>query len=327
MRRLICGAMCSIGLLALAPGAGAAPVVVGSPLVGTFGQTGGSGITATLLNLSIAAPGASSTSPVNGAIIRWHLLGAEGGPFRLRVLHPAGGTSYTAAGTSAGVTALGPGLETFPTALPIKAGDTVGLDIIKGQKLGAIANPAAVIAAFEPIPVEGSTQPFKESAPGAEFGFNAEVQPAPTVTAVAPRSGTFKGGNRVTITGTDFANVSAVSFGTVPAREFTVVSEGQITAIAPRLPKPRKVDVAVTTIAGTSVVGEADLYSFAACLVPRLKTKSLKAAKKQLRKAGCKVGKLKKTAGATAKSGKVVKQGPKPGKKLAPGTKVNVTLG
>lgn len=326
MRRLICGVLGLVGLLAVAPSAGAAPVVVGSPLVGPFGQTGGSGITATLLNLSIAAPGASSTSPVDGAIVRWHLLSAEGGPFRLRILRPAGGTSYTAVGTSAGVTALGPGLETFPTALPIKAGDTVGLDIVKGLKLGAIPNPAAVIAAFAPIMVEGATAPITASEAGVEFGFNAEVQPAPTVTSVQPRSGTFKGGTKVKIGGTDFASVSAVSFGTVPAK-FTVDSEGRITATAPRVPKPRKVDITVTTIAGTSVVGKTDLYSFAACLVPNLKAKSLKAAKKKLKKAGCKVGKVTKGAGVTVKSGKVIKQGPKPGKKLAPGTKINVTLG
>jgi hypothetical protein len=327
MRRLICGAICSIGLLAMAPSAGAAPVIVGSPLLGPFGQTGGSGITATLLNVSIAAPGASSTSPVNGAIIRWHLLSAEGGPFRLRVLRPAGGTSYTAVGTSAGVTAVGPGVETFPTALPIKAGDTVGLDIVKGLKLGALPNPAAVIGAFDPILVEGSTQALTVSTPGVELGFNAEVQPAPTVTAVAPKSGSFKGGNKVKITGTDFATVSAVSFGNLPAKSFTVNSEGTIAAVAPRVPKPRKVDITVTTIAGTSTIGKADLYGFAACLVPRLNAKSLQAAKKKLKKAGCKVGKVTREDGVSAKAGKVVRQGPKPGKKLAPGTKVNVTLG
>jgi len=53
----------------------------------------------------------------------------------------------------------------------------------------------------------------------------------------------------------------------------------------------------------------------------------LKGTKKRLRNADCKIGKVKKIEGATAKTGKVVKQNPKPGKVLAPGTEVKVTLG
>ncbi|MGE0068008.1 MAG: PASTA domain-containing protein [Solirubrobacterales bacterium] len=49
--------------------------------------------------------------------------------------------------------------------------------------------------------------------------------------------------------------------------------------------------------------------------------------KKKARKADCKIGKVKKLGDATAKTGEVVKQNPKPGKLLAPGTKIKVTLG
>ena len=52
----------------------------------------------------------------------------------------------------------------------------------------------------------------------------------------------------------------------------------------------------------------------------------LKAAKKALKKASCKPGKVSKRNGATAKTGKVKKQSPKPGKVLAPGAKVKLTL-
>jgi beta-lactam-binding protein with PASTA domain len=63
------------------------------------------------------------------------------------------------------------------------------------------------------------------------------------------------------------------------------------------------------------------------CLVPNLKGKKLEAAKKKLVAADCKLGKVTKGNGATAKSGKVTKQGAKPGKSLAAGTKVSLTLG
>ena len=61
--------------------------------------------------------------------------------------------------------------------------------------------------------------------------------------------------------------------------------------------------------------------------MPKLRSKSLRAAKKKLKKAGCKAGKVKKRGGATARTGEVIAQSKNAGKKLAPGTKVNVTLG
>jgi hypothetical protein len=65
----------------------------------------------------------------------------------------------------------------------------------------------------------------------------------------------------------------------------------------------------------------------ATCLVPALKGKSLGAARKVLRRADCKLGMVRRLEGVTVKSGKVVKQGPKPGRRLAPGSKVTITLG
>jgi len=65
----------------------------------------------------------------------------------------------------------------------------------------------------------------------------------------------------------------------------------------------------------------------AQCIVPKLIGKKLKAAKKGLTKTDCKLGKVTKKKGVTAKTGKVKKQNPKAGKVLPPGSKVNVKLG
>jgi hypothetical protein len=129
----------------------------------------------------------------------------------------------------------------------------------------------------------------------------------------------------VTITGTDFEGASAVSFGGTPATSYTVNSEGQITAIAPATSKPSTVPVSVTTIAGKATSPTS--FNTTACVVPNLTGKKLKASKKKLKKADCKIGKVRKLEGATAKTGKVVKQNPKPGKVLAPGSKVSIKLG
>ena len=63
------------------------------------------------------------------------------------------------------------------------------------------------------------------------------------------------------------------------------------------------------------------------CTVPKLRGSRLKAAKAKLRNANCKVGKITKRNGVTAKTGKVVKQKPKPGTMLPPGTSVALALG
>ncbi len=62
------------------------------------------------------------------------------------------------------------------------------------------------------------------------------------------------------------------------------------------------------------------------CVVPSLTGKKLKAVKKALGRANCKLGKVTKRGGATGKTGKVRKQSPKAGKSLTAGSTVAVTL-
>ena len=57
--------------------------------------------------------------------------------------------------------------------------------------------------------------------------------PAPTVTSIAPNSGTTDGGTGVTITGTGFQAGATVSLGTTAATGVTVVSGTSITATTP----------------------------------------------------------------------------------------------
>lgn len=301
----------------------AAPVTIGSPLQGELKTVGPIGLTATVANLGTAGPVAA---PVSGAIVQWRLLGAKGGPFRLRVLRPLGGPSFTAVGSSPAVTAFASGLETFPAALPVQAGDLIGLDVVPGQQVGTMVSSASTVAAWNPPLADGESRPYTESgAAGYEFAFNAVVQPAPAVSVVSPRAGSFKGGTSVTIGGADLTGASSVTFGGTPAL-FNVNSESQIVAVAPAANLPGRVPIAVTTVAGTAT-GSAVTFNYRACVVPQLKGKHLKGAKKRIRKAGCRVGRVSRRDGGTAKTGKVVHQGPKAGRRLAPGTRVNVTLG
>jgi hypothetical protein len=84
----------------------------------------------------------------------------------------------------------------------------------------------------------------------------------PAVTAVAPATGSTAGGTAVTITGTGFAEVSTVKFGSVAATGFTVQSETEIAAVAPA--GSGTVGVRVTNGAGESAAVEADRFSYVA---------------------------------------------------------------
>ena len=62
------------------------------------------------------------------------------------------------------------------------------------------------------------------------------------------------------------------------------------------------------------------------CKVPTLKRKKTRAARKALRKRGCKLGKVKRRPSKKAPKGKVISQKPKAGKQVKAGTKVSIVV-
>ncbi len=309
----------------LAATAQAATVTVGSVLpAGSVATPFGS--VRTFFNTALPEKGANLTSPATGAIVRWRMLDAEGGPFTLRVLRPNGTGGYMAAGTSNPVTpAAGGGLQTFTANLPVKSGDLIGVDPTNAaDKIGIATVAGASYGFIFPPPFEGATVPPSGSESGKEIELSAEVQPAPSITSVTPDFGSVVGGTSVKITGTNLGAANAVKFGTLPATSFKAESETQITAVVPASKKVGPVDVTATTLAGTNVETRDDRFYYEGCVVPKLKGKTLKASKKALGRAGCKLGKVTRRKG---KPGKVLTQSKKPGKVLAPGTKVKLAVG
>jgi len=314
-------------MVLFASGAQASTITVGSVLPVEFTSTP-FGQVKTMFNTAIPERGANLTSPVSGAIVRWRLQGAKGGPFYLRVLHPNGSGAYSSAGTSGGVTPSGTGVQVFTTNIPIKAGDQIGIDPTNPtDEIGIAPVPNASFGFIFPPPPDGATVAPNGTGSG-EIELSAEVQPTPALTGLSVSSGSIAGGTAVTITGTDLGGASAVKFGTEPAASYTVDSDTQITAVAPPSVSPGTYSVSVTTVAGTSANnGRLSSYTYTACVVPRLKRYGLNGAKSALRRAGCKPGKVAKVGGATVKTGKVLRQSPKPGAIQEPGSKVGFTLG
>lgn len=327
LRRLTVALVAAVGATALlAATAQASFVTVGSVLPpgstpAPFGEV------RTQFNTALPEAGASLASPVSGAIVRWRAQGLKGGPFYLRVLRPNGKGAYEAVGTSLAATPTGEGLQNFTTNLSVRTGDLIGIDPTNASdEIGVSDVTGASFGYIFPPPFNGSVVPPSGAVAGKEIQLSAEIQPAPAITAVTPSSGSVKGGTVVTITGTNLNGASAVKFGTTAAANVTVDSDTQITATAPAALAPGKVDITVTTLAGTSEKVRADTFTYTACVVPKLTGKKLGVAKNRLRGAGCKLGKVKKVSGPINKAGKVVKQKPKAGKVLAPGSKVSLDV-
>jgi IPT/TIG domain/PASTA domain len=334
--RLRCIPLVAVGAWALlsAASAQAATVTVGSPLSASFEKdqpcTQAEGCTTALLKL--AEPGAHAASPLTGTIVRWRVKGTTANAgYALSVLRSNGPGSYTVTASSPYVAAAGHDVETFTSVLPVHAGEFIALSRPYDANIAILESPSSEAFFTTPLAIGQTRLAEEEGAFPYELGFSADVQPPPGITAITPASGSISGSTSVTITGHDFTEASAVKFGSTPASSFTVNSETQIAAVAPPSAIIGAVDTSVTTPAGTTPTSAADQFTYTAeavpstvsCIVPNLKGKSLKATRKSLTRAKCKLGKVKGQKSTTAK---VVKQNPKSGRALAPGAKVNVTV-
>jgi hypothetical protein len=314
--------------------------IVGAPAASaqlTVGQNPPPGIPPRLCEFESAydevqvqtAAGNSYVVPVAGVLTSWTTVvgPATGQAFGLKVYRPLGGEIYQVIGVD-GPRALVPGTaNTFPVNIPVVAGDVLGVVLGPNSAADCVFDTGLSqdIIRFHPgNDAVGSSNTFGNFFESARLNISATLLPPPVITALTPAEGPIKGA-KVVIAGANFASVSAVSFGGIPAKSFTVDSEAQISAVAPNSSKLVKAAVGVTTIAGTA--GAPTTFAYEGCKVPKLKNKKLKAVKKQAKKADCKIGKVKKQGDATAKTGEVVKQNPKPGQILLPGAQIKVTLG
>jgi alpha-tubulin suppressor-like RCC1 family protein len=120
----------------------------------------------------------------------------------------------------------------------------------------------AIEETFLPGPVKGLAG-VKGISAGEEYSLAFGAPPAtPAVTSISPSEGSEAGGSVVTLTGSNLTLASAVRFGSRTARDFTVNSEGSITAVAPA--GTGEVNVTVTTPGGTSPTSPGNAFSYGA---------------------------------------------------------------
>jgi IPT/TIG domain/PASTA domain len=216
------------------------------------------------------------------------------------------------------------GPSTGGTTVTIAGHDLSGASAVNFGSVPARSftiNSASSITAVSPPAAAGPVDVSVTTASGRSPSSSADqftyVIPTPRIASVSPSRGPRTGGTRVTITGRDFSGASAVSFGSRRARSFTVNSASRITAIAPAGPAGT-IDLSVRTAGGPSPSTTADRFTFQqVCVVPKLKGKSLKAARQALQRAHCTLGKV---TGPTNTNARITKQTPKPGTILIAGS-------
>jgi hypothetical protein len=123
------------------------------------------------------------TSPVTGTIVQWRVTTLGTGRYAIRVLRPAGGDSYTGAGTSAQEITTA-GAYTVAANLPIQAGDLLGLDLPNSNGVAGAIPAGSADATWVPNPLDGVTAAPVFTDSNIELAFNADVQsPDPPTTA------------------------------------------------------------------------------------------------------------------------------------------------
>jgi hypothetical protein len=160
-----------------------------------------------------------------------------------------GGTTVTITGTN------------LANATAVHFGKTVASNVISDSATQiVVVSPAGKTGTVDvTVTTAGGTS---ATSPADRFTYGS----APKVAAVSPSAGPAAGGTAVTITGTNLLGATAVDFGTKAVTRFTSDSATQIVLVSPA-GTAGKVDVTVTTSAGTSTTPSGGQFGYLAAPV------------------------------------------------------------
>ena len=166
-----------------------------------------------------------------------------------------------------------PALKGLPAVLPCASGQlqrSILLPADKSPKAGSytfrlsakgsggVAHSARVTVTVQGLLPSSTTT--TTTVPTCPTSTTAPAAGAPAVSGVCPDFGSTAGGDSVTISGSNFAGVAAVNFGTAAAA-FKVVSASEITAVSPP-GTAGHVNITVVAGAGTSATSPADDFTY-----------------------------------------------------------------
>jgi hypothetical protein len=152
-----------------------------------IGQTGPIGIcSGAEFGTQVQFTGGNYTVPFDGTITSWSAASDEVGvQTKLLVLQPGSGTTYTVVAKSEFGTFTSTGVQTFPSQVPVHAGDVIA---DWGQLCDIETAGSEVLGGLEgPEPVTGSSPEFTPFGTGRLANLSATVETAmPTPTQPAP---------------------------------------------------------------------------------------------------------------------------------------------
>lgn len=229
-------------------GGGTTVTITGTNLAGASAVRFGSKLTTITANtptsVTVTSPSGSGTVPVTvttaaGASnpLNFYYIGA---PFKASL--------SAASGPSAGgntVTISGTGLA---TASSVAFGGNNATPTVTSDSLLSVTVPAA----------SGSVGVSVTTTGGANNGFSYTYVDPPTITSLAPTSGSTSGGTTVTITGTDLSTTESVTFDGVTA-PFGVINSTTVSAVTPP-GSAGAVDVVVSTTGGSATAAAGYTY-------------------------------------------------------------------
>ena len=253
------------------------PVPIITSISPTSGTTlGDTAITITGTNLtgatSVKVNGVAATSVVvvSATSITAKTPAGTAGAKSLTVT-TAGGTAtkasaFTYVVPAPTITSIAPtsGTTLGGTAFTIKGTNLTGATIVKVNGVAAtsvVVVSATSITARTPAGTAGAKSVAVTTAGGTATKASAftYVVPAPTITSIAPTSGTTLGGTAFTITGTNLTGATSVKVNGVAATSVVVVSATSITAKTPAGTAGAK-SLTVTTAGGTATKASAFTY-------------------------------------------------------------------
>jgi PASTA domain len=180
----------------------------------------------------------------------------------------------------------------------------------------------------------GNPSPQATGGNGVITRIQAPVATTTAATAVKSATATLNGvvGPNFNATTYHFEYGATTAYGLrAPAGEAAVGADGALHAVAQpitglKLNKTYHFRLVATDALGFVTNGADVAFKTKACIVPKLKGKKVRAARKALKKAHCKVGKVKKRFSGKVKQGRVIKQKKGAGKVLPIGTKVGLKV-
>ncbi|WP_345718827.1 beta strand repeat-containing protein [Kineosporia mesophila] len=163
-----------------------------------------------------------------------------------------------------------------PAAGPLSGGTSVTIDgtgftlastVAFGAQPAAsvqFVGPTRLVAAAPAVPSASTVSVVVTTAYGNSGAVSDFIYTdVPVITGVQPASGPLNGGNTVVISGFDFNSATGVSFGPVAAVSYSVISDTEISAVAPAQ-GAGPVDVLISGTGGTSPITIGGRYLYLA---------------------------------------------------------------